>query len=128
MSEINSSNFKKEHDSEDVQIHGYKLYLANTLNNAALNISRVGVYVHEDIVQPKFRHDLMNDTFSSIWLELGLPRQRKILVCNIYREWQYMGQGDNASGTIQAQNERFIKFLDQWEAAIATGREIQLKI
>jgi hypothetical protein len=40
----------------------------------------------------KVRDDLMDDSFSSIWLELGLPRKKKFLVCQLYREWQYLGQ------------------------------------
>ena len=124
---ISESNFKSDHNKEDVQLPGYQLFLANTLNNAMLNISRIAVYVHEDVVKPKLRTDLMNDTFSSIWLELGLKRQKKILVCNIYREWQYLGQGDDHSSlSIEEQNNRFIQFLDQWEAAIDTGLEIHV--
>ena len=68
----------------------------------------------------------MSDKVSSIWLELELPRQRKILVCNFYREWQYLGQEDDSSSTIESQNICFIEFLDQWERAIITGREIHV--
>ena len=67
----------------------------------------------------------MNETFNSIWIECGLPRQKKILVCNIYRQWQLPNQGnDKTSASVTSQLERFVTFLDQWERAIATGREI----
>ena len=67
----------------------------------------------------------MNDTFNSIWLEVGLPRQKKILVCNIYRQWQFTKQGDDkSSATVNSQLARFVSFLDQWERAVASGREI----
>ena len=65
----------------------------------------------------------MSDSFSSIWLELGLPKQKKILVCNLYREWQYLNQADTNSRTGSAQLARWINFLDQWEKAIAEGKE-----
>ena len=72
----------------------------------------------------KVRHDLMNDSFSSIWLEIGLPRQKKILVCNIYREWQYLGQEDHSSNSVNSQLNRWISFIDQWEQAVSEDKEI----
>jgi hypothetical protein len=84
---ISESNFFREHDVQDVQIENYRLYFSNTINNDDLKVSRVAVYVHNDIVC-KVRTDLMNDTFSSIWLEINLPRQKKFLVCQAYRDWQ----------------------------------------
>ena len=65
----------------------------------------------------------MNDTFSSIWLEVNLPRQRMFLVCQAYRDWQYMGQADNESKSIQAQCSRWVEFIDQWEKALQTDLE-----
>ena len=67
----------------------------------------------------------MNDTFSSIWLEVGLKHQKKILVCVCYREWQYLKQpNDDNSHTVNSQLERWISFISQWEQAIATGKEV----
>ena len=72
----------------------YELITAKTMENPRLQYSRVVVYKHSSIVS-KVRTDLMSDEFSSIWIECGLPRKRKFLVCNLYREWQYLGQGDD---------------------------------
>ena len=119
---ISEANFKKEHSLEDVQIENYSLFLCNTLENPSLNISRVVVYVHNDIAV-KRRTDLMNDTFSSIWLEISLPRKKKFLVGQCYREWQYLNQPDNSSNTVEAQLSRWNQFLQQWEQAISTGLE-----
>ena len=66
----------------------------------------------------------MNDIFSSVWLEIGKPRQKKIMLCVLYRDWKYLGQPDDSSNTIDAQLDRWLSFLDQWERAIETGREI----
>ena len=66
-----------------MKIDNYDLYLCKTLRNPQLKTNRCAVYVHEDVVVKK-RHDLMNETFSSVWLELGLPKQKKILVANFY--------------------------------------------
>ena len=119
---ISEGNFKKEHNLEDVQIENYSLYFSETLNNPDLNISRVVVYVHNDIAV-KLRKDLMNDSFSSIWLEINLPRKKKFLVCQCYREWQYMGQDDDSSHSIEAQFSRWDGFLKQWEKALNTDLE-----
>ena len=121
---ISEANFHLNHDAQDVQIDDYEVYFAKSLQNPQLNISRLAVYAHKDLTV-KVQTDLMNDTFNSIWLEVGLPRQKKILVCNIYRQWQLPKQGnDRTSASVNAQFVRFVTFLDQWEQAIATGREI----
>ena len=88
---VTESSFKKIHEKEDVEIQDYNLFFSSTLNNPNLAISRACVYVHKDL-KVKVRDDLMNDKFSSVWLELGKPRQKKLLVCIVYREWQYVNQ------------------------------------
>ena len=122
---ISEANFHSNHSLEDVQINNYTLYLADTLNNPQLNISRVAIYVHKDVVV-KVRNDLMTDSFSSIWLEVGLKRQKKCLVSNVYREWQHVNQANQESGTIAAQLSRWESFLHQWETAIETESEIHV--
>ena len=86
-------------------------------------MSRVVVYTHNSLVV-KRRYDLEDQNISSIWLEVGLPRKRKILVCNAYREWKHLYQADNSSGSMKAQQERWGKFLDQWERALNENREV----
>ena len=105
---ISESCFKKEHDISDIEIPDYTVYLSKTLDNPNLNVSRLAVYVHKDVINPKLRLDLMNENFSSIWLEIRLPRQKSILVGNAYRDWQYLGQNDDSSIQINAQFERFL--------------------
>ena len=120
---ISEANFKAVHDSEDVQIAEYELFFSKTLENPNLGISRVVCYKHNSLVGG-LRPDLMSDSFSSIWMEIGLPRKRKFLICQLYREWQYLGQPDNISRTIPAQIERWVTFLDQWERALDGGKEV----
>ena len=88
-------------------------------------VSRVAVFTHKDLVV-KQRLDLINDSNSSLWLEVGLPRQRKILIGNLYREWQYLGQTTNESLAISAQLVRWFRFLDQWETAVQENKEIHV--
>ena len=110
---ISESNFFKGHDQEEVQIENYKFITAKTLENPDLNVSRVCVYLHNSRVG-KVRDDVMDDTFSSIWVEVGLPNKRKILIGNVYREWGYMRQDDPLlSRDMSEQMSRWVTFLGQ---------------
>ena len=82
---ISEANLFQDHDQQAVHIEDYNLHTCPTLLNPALGYSRVLVYTHKSIIC-KTRHDLMNNTTSSIWLQVGLPRQKQILVCHVYRE------------------------------------------
>ena len=113
---LSESNYFSHHDSYNVNLPDYTLHTSLTIQNPDLNVSRVAVYTHKSLVVKK-RNDLMNNTFSSIWLEVGLPNKRKILICNVYREWGYLRQSDKSSHTINAQLQRWSVFLDQWERA-----------
>ena len=92
------------------------------MENESLQTSRVVVYKHSSLVA-KVREDLMSEWFSSIWLEVGLPGRTRFLVCNLYREWQYMGQGDTSSLDMSEQLARWIILLEQWEKALDSGKE-----
>ena len=59
-------------------------------------------------------------------MEVGLPRQKKFLVCQAYREWQLLGQADRSSLSIPEQLNRWTVLLDQWERALDTGLEVHL--
>ena len=122
---ISEANFKRFHDIEDVQLPEYDLILSKTMANDQLQVSRVVCYMHQSLVG-KVREDLMSDQFSSIWLEIGLPGKRKILVCQLYRDWRYLGQPDRGehSNSSQEQMRRWVIFIDQWEQALGTGKEV----
>ena len=119
---ISEANLHRSHYLGNCRIADYELITSLTMDNEALQISRVVVYKHISLVA-KVREDLMSDRFSSIWLEVGFPGRSKILVCNLYREWQYLGQVDHSSLDISEQLTRWILFLDQWEQALGTGME-----
>ena len=99
---ISESNLKRVHDIQDVQLQDYDLIVSKTLENDQLQVSRIVCYKHQSLVG-KVREDLMSDEFSSIWLEIGLPGKRKFLVCQLYREWRYLGQPNRGeySATVQ---------------------------
>ena len=119
---LSEANLLANHDLEDVQIQDYELYTCPTLTNPDIQASRIVVYKHSSLIG-KLRPDLMSDEFSSIWLEIGYPRQKKFLVCQFYRDWQFLNQATKSSKTDAAQLTRWLTFLDQWERALATGLE-----
>ena len=108
---ISEANFFKDHSYDDVQFVDYNFHLCKTLANPELEYSRIVVYTHKSLIC-KIRPDLMNDDISSIWMQVGLPNQKKILVCQVYREWQFLQQADGSSNSIQAQLQRWVIFLD----------------
>ena len=120
---ISEANLHKDHCIDNCKIADYDLITCKTMDNENLQISRVVVYKHTSLVA-KVREDLMSDKFSSIWLEVGFPGRTKFLVCNLYREWQYLGQDDHSSLDISEQLARWIIFLEQWERALDTGKEV----
>ena len=77
---LSEANLYKSTDPRLVQHDDYLLHTAPTIDNPTMGISRVVVYSHTSLVV-KRRSDLEDPTLSSIWLEVGMPRQKKILVC-----------------------------------------------
>ena len=111
---ISEANLHHHHDQKLVEIPDYTLHICPTLTNPTQKTSRIVTYTHNSLVA-KLRPDLMSNTYSSIWLEVGLPRHRKFLVC----------QGDNNfSQSVAMQMGRWAEFLDQWERALDTGMEV----
>ena len=121
---LSEANLLASQDKSLAYLADYNLHLCKTMTNLGLGTSRVVVYTHKDLVV-KLREDLMSNDISSIWLEVGLPGHKKFLVCQAYREWQQVNQnGDKSSSTIPQQLARWLTFLSQWEAALATNMEV----
>ena len=121
---ISEANLFPNHDQSLVQLTDYNLHLPLTLSGQDNKYCRVVTYTHKSLVA-KLRPDLMSETCSSIWLEVGLPRHKRFLVCQTYREWQLLNQGqDNSSLAVPEQLARWAEFLEQWENALNTGLEV----
>ena len=119
---LSEANFFHNHDLNDARIQDYDMFTSLTLTNPDIQASRIVIYKHRSLVG-KLRTDLMDNKFSSIWLEIGFPNQKKFLVCQFYRDWKYVGQSSQSSKSQAAQLERWNIFINQWERAIATGLE-----
>ena len=120
---LSEANLFSHHDVSKVQFPGYTLHTCPTIHNPDLAVSRVVVYTHSSL-RVKVRPDLMDSSVSAVWLEVGLPNRKKILVCNIYREWGYLRQQDKSSHTIAAQLSRWQTFLTLWERALTEDKEV----
>ena len=120
---LSEANLKRDHDHGLVQHTDYHLHLPPTLSRPETDTARVVVYTHKSLIV-KRRADLEDSRVSAIWLEVGLPQKKKILVCQGYREWRYLGQTDQASSTLVAQLERWSIFLAMWEKALVEGKEV----
>ena len=118
---ISEANLLDNHDQSLVAIPDFNLHVCPTITNPSIGNSRVVVYTHKDVVA-KLRADLMCNTYSSIWLEVGLPGHKRFLVNQSYREWQQ--KGSTSSSSLPEQLARWFVFLEQWERALATGLEV----
>ena len=122
---LSEANFFAKHDRLAVQFPEYKMHVCPTLENPQLEVSRVIVYTHTSLIV-KPRVDLMSKDISAIWLEIGLPNKRKILVCNCYREWGYLNQPNKQSHSLAAQLLRWQTLVDSWQKALDENKEVIL--
>ena len=81
------------------------------------------IYTHKSLLV-KRRYDLEDDITAAIWLECGLPNQKKILLCAAYRQWRLVGQNDQSSPSVTEQLKRWRMFLNKWEAAAQENKEV----
>ena len=110
---LSEANLFFDTDQALVQIEDYELHICDTITNPDLMVSRVVVYTHKS-VNTKVRRDLMDDRISTLWLEIGQPGKRKVLLGNAYREWSYLRQNNSHSGSDIAQ-------LRRWKLLIENG-------
>ena len=117
---ISESNLRRSHDRAKVEIEGYTLHTTSMIRCPERQVSRIVAYIKDGIIIRR-RDDLESDKISAIWIEAGLPREKKFLICGLYREWAYLktdGCQNDESGTIQEQEKRWDSFLDSWEDAL----------
>ena len=66
---ISEANLDNSTDLTTVQLPGYTLFTAKTIENPRLHMSWVVVYLNEGMLG-KIREDLMSEDFSTTWIEL----------------------------------------------------------
>ena len=82
---LGEANFRHDHDALDVQQTDYNLHLDSCIDNPDLGMARVAVYTHNSLKVQR-RSDLEDAEVSAVWLECGLPNQKRILFCAGYRQ------------------------------------------
>ena len=60
--------------------------IEHTKMSLKTNQSRNVIMIKDDIIY-KRRDDLEDETTSTIWIELKLPKNKPILLASIYRQW-----------------------------------------
>ena len=74
---LGEANVHHDHDLDELQFPNYTLHLDSCISNLSLGIARTAVYTHNSIRVTR-RHDLEDDKIAAIWLECGLPQQKKV--------------------------------------------------
>ena len=120
---LGEANFHHDHDALDVQQTDYNLHLDSCIDNPDLGMARVAVYTHNSLKVQR-RSDLEDSEVSAVWLECGLPNQKRILFCAGYRQWRLLGQKDNSSASTAEQLARWLRFLEVWEKALEEDKEV----
>ena len=115
------ANVLTSHNLADIQIPNYNLHLTTSIGNPNISVARVAAYTHKSITVRR-RPDLEDNELQLICLEAGLPRMKKSLYIVGYRQWQL--SGDRASSSLAAQDERWTRLFDKWEAALEEGKEV----
>ena len=106
---IRESNIWRSHDKEHVEIEGYSLHTKKMIRCPDRRVSRRVAYIKDGIVTWS-RDDLEIEDFCSIWMEVGLPREKKFLLCGVYHEWAHLklhGKTDDSHGNKKHQEERW---------------------
>ena len=105
---ISESNLFRSHDKNLVELEGFCLHTTKMIRCPDKLVSRLVAYVKEGILVNR-REDLEFEDISAIWMEVGLPRERKYLICGIYREWAHMKineHNNERSGSVQCRNRK----------------------
>ena len=121
---ISEANLFKETNNKDVQISGYTLFYDKGRENVTRKNSRCVVYIKNDL-SFKLREDLMSEEIPEVWIEVGEPKKKRVLICQFYREFS---NWNNRTGTdsIKSQKERFEVWLDKVGLQLEGNRELWL--
>ena len=109
---LGEAQFKKDQLLEEVQQPGFTLHMDSC--QSSLGVTRCAVYTHNSS-SVKRRDDLEDEGIATVWLQLGLPGQKGILLMCGYRQWRLPGQVDGGAAivTVPAQRVRWNKILSQ---------------
>ena len=86
----------------------------------SINLNRCGI--NDEYIQ---RYDLESPLVSSIWVEINIDRNNKLLVCAYYHQWSLNSNLNiKNSNSIKSQIDRYQSFCNQVERASCKGNDI----
>ena len=112
---ISEANMSTNLTDAEKDIGGYSMVLPRTVE--VRQLVRLVMLVREGVRVEEMRN-LMDSEIASIWVRVGPKGRKQLLIGGIYREHQFLEQGeDKSSETDIAQEGRWKKFVDKWEQA-----------
>ena len=112
---ISEANMSMNLSDTEKEIGGYSMVLPRTVEERQL--VRLVMLVKEGVRVEEMKN-LMDSETASIWVKVGPQGRKPLLIGGIYREHQFLEQGeDNSSETDLAQESRWNKFVNKWEQA-----------
>ena len=118
------ANFFKDNDVKDIEINGFSVFWDKGRNNISRQNARCVVYVRNDL-SCKLKENLMDEKIPEIWLEVGEPRKRHVLMCIFYREFSEWNSR-MSTNSIKCQKERFEKWLSKVSMLLEKDKETWL--
>ena len=115
---ISEANLHESTPCHETFITGYNIHKPKTAS--IFKVSRI-IVLTRDNLEVSIENQLMNDKIASIWVKFSKPGARKILICGIYREHQYLNKENDLSSQPAAQLIRWKSFLQQVEDAGITA-------
>ena len=115
---ISEANLDEMTTTFESNIIGY-----NIIKPKSLSINKTSrlVLLVKDSVEVNIEEQLMDEEVTSIWAKVSTKGARKVLVCGVYREHQYMNQDTDWSLAPAEQLRRWKTFLRQVERAANTS-------
>ena len=111
---ISEANLDKSTPTYESLITGYKITLPKTvIRNGTARL----VLLTRENLKFELVENLMDDTFSSIWVKISRQGIKSLMVCGLYREHQYLAQDNDWSLHPTEQTRRWTNFLRQVESA-----------
>ena len=111
---ISEANLDESTPSYDSIISGYDITLPKTVTR---NGTARLVLLTKENLDFELQENLMDDIFTSIWLNILRQGTKGFLVCGLYREHQYLNQLSDWSLQPLEQTRRWSHFLRQVETA-----------
>ncbi len=121
---ISEANLPKFIPDGQVEIPGYNMIRGGTVNNDQIPLTRVVVYVRDNL-DVRVREDLMSKDQTSVWLDLVLQNNRKLCIGQFYREFSRM-EGNGNQTSIHDQHRQWDEFLATWVRAARGGETVVL--